>query len=147
LVATDGTYSFGADSAVITIGKYNKAMKRQNRGSSNGNSYFPGRLACRISGGVIGNIGKGGRMINLQSVFKQLKKERKRAQRELEHLDNAISAFGKVVGKVGGRAAAQAEKTVRRVRRRMSAAARKRIAAAQRLRWAKVKQQALKRVR
>ena len=85
-------------------------------------------------------------MVTLQKLFKQLKRERKRAQKELEHLDDAISAFGKVVGKVGRRAAAQTEKTVRRVRRRMSAAARKRIAAAQRARWAKVKQQALKKV-
>jgi hypothetical protein len=85
-------------------------------------------------------------MVNLQRMFKQLKRERKRAQKELEHLDDAISAFGKVVGKAGRRAAAQTGKTVRRVRRRMSAAARKRIAAAQRLRWAKVKQQALKKL-
>jgi hypothetical protein len=85
-------------------------------------------------------------MIDLQTMYKQLKRERKRAQKELEHLDDAISAFGKVVGKAGRRAAAQTEKTVRRVRRKLSAAARKRIAAAQRLRWAKVKQQALKKV-
>ena len=83
-------------------------------------------------------------MVNLQKLFKQLKRERKRAQKELEHLDDAISAFGKVVGKAGRRALAQTEKTVRRVRRKMSAAARKRIAAAQRARWAKVR--ALKKV-
>jgi len=85
-------------------------------------------------------------MVNLQRMFKQLKQERKRAQKELETLDDAISAFGKVVGKAGRRAAAQTEKTVRRVRRRMSAAARKKIAAAQRLRWAKWKRQALKKL-
>ncbi len=83
-------------------------------------------------------------MVNLQKMFKQLKRERKRAQKGLEHLDDAISAFGKVVGKAGRRAATQTEKTVRRVRRKMSAAARKRIAAAQRARWAKVR--ALKKV-
>jgi hypothetical protein len=86
-------------------------------------------------------------MVNLRRIFKQLKGERKRAQQELEHLDDAISAFGKVMGKVGRRAVAETDKTVQRVRRRMSAAARKRIAAAQRLRWAKVRQQALKKVR
>jgi hypothetical protein len=85
-------------------------------------------------------------MANLQRVFKQLKQERRRAQKELEHLDDAISAFGKLVGNAGRRAAARAEKTVWRVRRKLSAAARKRIAAAQRARWAKVKQQALKKV-
>jgi len=85
-------------------------------------------------------------MVNLQEMFEQLERERKRARKELEHLDDAISAFGKVVGKSGRRAAAQTEKTVRRVRRKLSAAGRKRIAAAQRARWAKVKQQALKKV-
>ena len=85
-------------------------------------------------------------MVNLQKLFKQLKRERKRAQKELEHLDDAISAFGKVVGKVGRTAAAETEKTVRRVRRRMSAAARKRISQAQKMRWAKVKRQVLKKV-
>jgi hypothetical protein len=85
-------------------------------------------------------------MVNLQKLFKQLKRERKRAQKELEHLDDAVSAFGKLVGKAGSRAAAQTEKTVRRVRRKVSAEARKRMAAAQRLRWAKVKRQILKKV-
>ncbi|MFI5107883.1 MAG: hypothetical protein ACHP78_03445 [Terriglobales bacterium] len=60
-----------------------------------------------------------------------MKREEKLAQTELEHPDDAISAFGKVVGKAGRRVAAQTKKTVRRVRRKLSAAARKRIAAAQ----------------
>jgi predicted nucleic acid-binding Zn-ribbon protein len=85
-------------------------------------------------------------MVNLQKVFKELKRERKRAQKELEHLDDAISAFGKLAGKVGRRAAAETENTVRTVRRKVSAEARKRMAAAQRLRWAKVKRQALKKL-
>ena len=85
-------------------------------------------------------------MVNLHGMFKQLKRERKRAQKELEHLDDAISAFGKVIGKFGRTAAAETEKTFRKVRRKMSAAARKRIAAAQRARWAKWKRQALKKV-
>jgi SMC interacting uncharacterized protein involved in chromosome segregation len=85
-------------------------------------------------------------MANLRRVFKQLKQERKRVQRELEHLDEAISAFGHLVGKAGRRAVARTQKVVRKVRRKMSAAGRKRIAAAQRARWAKVKQQALKKV-
>jgi hypothetical protein len=85
-------------------------------------------------------------MVNLQRIFKQLQRERKRAQKELGHLEDAISAFGKVVGKAGRKAAAQTETTVRQVRRTMSAAGRKRIAAAQRLRWAKVKRRALKKL-
>ncbi len=67
-------------------------------------------------------------MSTLQHVFKQLKDERKRAQKELARLEEAISAFGKLVGKRAGRA-----------QRKLSAAARKRIAAAQRARWAKLK--------
>ena len=83
-------------------------------------------------------------MANLHRVFRQLKQERKRAQKELKHLDEAVSAFRKLVGKAGHRVAARTEQTVRRVRRKLSAAARKKIAAAQRVRWAKLKQQALK---
>ena len=85
-------------------------------------------------------------MVNLQKMLKQLKRERKRAQKELEHLDDVISAFGIVVGKIGRRAAAKTEKTVRTARRNMSAAARKRNAAAQRARWAKWKRQVMKKV-
>jgi len=67
-------------------------------------------------------------MSSLQSVFKQLKDERKRAQKELARLEEAISAFGKLVGKRAGK-----------VQRKLSATARKKIAAAQRARWAKLK--------
>jgi hypothetical protein len=85
-------------------------------------------------------------MVNLHKVFKQLERERKRAQKELEHLDDAVSAFGKLVGEAGRTAAEETEKTVRTVRRTLSATGRKRIAAAQRARWAKWKRQALKKV-
>jgi len=67
-------------------------------------------------------------MTNLRHVLKQLKKEKKRAQAEVERLEDALAAFGKLVGK----RAAKAKRT-------LSAAARKRIAAAQRARWAKLK--------
>jgi hypothetical protein len=65
-------------------------------------------------------------MANLHAVFKQLKREQKRAQKELARLEEAVSTFKKLLGK---RAA--------RVQRTLSAAARKKIAAAQRARWAK----------
>jgi hypothetical protein len=58
---------------------------------------------------------------NLHSVYKQLKEEKKRAQKELERLEGAISAFGKIIGK----RAAKAQRT-------LSAAARKKISAANR---------------
>jgi len=68
-------------------------------------------------------------MATLQRIFKELKKEKKRAQKEVERLEEAIAAFGKLVGK-----------RTQRARRTLSAAARKRIAAAQRARWAKLKE-------
>ncbi len=67
-------------------------------------------------------------MATLQRIFEELKKEKKRAQKEVDRLEEAISAFGKIVGKRAGKA-----------RRTMSAAARKRISQAQKARWAKFK--------
>ena len=67
-------------------------------------------------------------MANLQQILKQLKKEKSRAQKEVDRLEEAVSAFAKLVG---NRAA--------KVERTLSRAARKRIAAAQRARWAKIK--------
>jgi hypothetical protein len=68
-------------------------------------------------------------MANLAGVLKELKQERGR-------LDHAIEVIGKLVGrdgtdvKVGGW----------RPKRTLSVAARRKIAAAQRARWAKVRQ-------
>lgn len=64
-------------------------------------------------------------MRNLSGVVQQLKKERDRAKAELKHLNAAL--------KVLGGWASSGKKSARR----MSAKARKRIAAAQRARWAK----------
>lgn len=61
-------------------------------------------------------------MTELRAVLKQLKKERDR-------LDKAIEALSGIAGKAGGG----------RGRRTLSAAARERIAAAQRARWARFK--------
>jgi len=60
-------------------------------------------------------------MTDLRAVVEQLKKER-------DKLDRAIAALSGIGGGGGGRG-----------RRRLSAAARERIAAAQRARWAKFK--------
>ena len=70
----------------------------------------------------------------IQSVVGQLKKERTRLEDELRRVTAALTAFGKVYmqGSKGRRGAT-------RKRRTMSAAARKRIAAAQRTRWAKIR--------
>jgi len=66
----------------------------------------------------------------MQTVVDQLQTERTRLADELRRVTAALTAFGKVY--VNGPA-------VTRKKRTMSAAARKKIAAAQRARWAKVK--------
>src|SRR6201993_2656124 len=77
-----------------------------------------------------------GLMLNLTRAVRQLKKERAQAQRRLEQLDTALKALGDVGGLNRGSVRAR---TTSGKRRPMSAAARKRIAAAQRARWAKWK--------
>jgi len=75
-------------------------------------------------------------MMNLAKAVLQLKKEREQARRKVEQLDsalNALAGLGEYTGKVGR------AQTLGRKPRVMSAAARKRIAAAQRARWAKWK--------
>lgn len=67
-------------------------------------------------------------MIDLQHVFKQLKLERRRVQKQLERLDYVVAAFGKLLGRRGARAP-----------RKLPDAIRKKIAGARRARWAKLK--------
>jgi hypothetical protein len=75
-------------------------------------------------------------MANLSKVVNNLRDERGRVAKELERLDEAIALLGKLdVGGAGGRGRGTGMK------RRLSAAARRRIAQAQRERWAKWKQQ------
>jgi hypothetical protein len=69
-------------------------------------------------------------MANLSGIVKQLKQERDRVERQLSGLNAALTAFAGVyrgTAKPGRR------------RRKMSAKARAKIAAAQRVRWAKVR--------
>jgi hypothetical protein len=66
--------------------------------------------------------------MNLSKFAKELRKERDRVERQLEGLNAALTAFADVYrGAKPGR------------RRRLSAKARAKIAAAQRARWAKVR--------
>ena len=65
-------------------------------------------------------------MTKLAGVVRSLKKEHDRLTRELKGISAALSAFGASYGRNGGT-------------RRMSAAGRARIAAAQRVRWAKAR--------
>jgi hypothetical protein len=65
-----------------------------------------------------------------------LEKEKEQAQKRLDQLDAALKALRGVGGLNRGTVRSL---TIRRKRRPMSSAARKRIAAAQRARWAKWK--------
>jgi hypothetical protein len=76
-------------------------------------------------------------MANLGPVLKQLLDERKRTRRELDRLDVAIAAIGKLTG--NGARPARAAKP--KPRRKLSAAARKRISQAQKERWARIRKQ------
>jgi len=70
--------------------------------------------------------------ILMQSVVSELQKERKRLADELHRVAAALTAFGNAYGH-GSRPT--------RKKRTISVAGRKRIAAAQRARWAKIKGQ------
>jgi len=77
-------------------------------------------------------------MTNLASVVQQLRKERDQVEKRVEQLDQALEALSGVAGlrAISGR---RGRVKVPAKPRTMSAAARKRIAAAQRARWAKWK--------
>jgi len=68
-------------------------------------------------------------MANLSGIVKQLKKERDLVEKQLSGLNAALSAFAGVY--------AGSKPTLKR--RKLSAKARAKIAAAQRARWAKVR--------
>jgi hypothetical protein len=70
-------------------------------------------------------------MGNMSKVVKQLSKERTRLTDELHRVTAALTAFGKVY--MGG------GQITTRKKRTISAAGRKKIAAAQRARWAKIR--------
>ena len=74
-------------------------------------------------------------MPNLRGIVRELKTQRDRAQREVEQLNAALMALGSL-GNMNGRSR---QVRAAKKRRPMSAAARKRIAAAQRARWARWK--------
>jgi hypothetical protein len=75
-------------------------------------------------------------MLTLTTAVWQLKQERERARKELQRLDAAISVLS---GLTGTRRGSERDRAGGGKRRTMSAAARKRIAAGQRARWAKWK--------
>jgi hypothetical protein len=73
-------------------------------------------------------------MPSLDNVLQQLRQEHNRAQSDIQKLEKAITT---IEGLTGRNSAAAVNGT--RGKRRMSAAARKRIAQAQRARWAKLR--------
>lgn len=79
-------------------------------------------------------------MVNLVQVLKGLRAERSRAQKEIDRLDKAIAALGRLDGN-GGR---QAPKNGLGKKRRISIAGRRRISQAQKARWAKLRLQKAK---
>jgi hypothetical protein len=70
----------------------------------------------------------------IQTVVKQLQQERARLEDELHRVTAALTTFGKVFLQGSKRGPSPIRK-----KRTISAAGRKRIAAAQRARWAKVR--------
>lgn len=70
----------------------------------------------------------------VSTVIEQLQNERGRLENELHRVTAALSAFGKVFMQGSKTKPAKSRKT-----RTISAAGRKRIAAAQKARWAKVR--------
>lgn len=74
-------------------------------------------------------------MANLQSALLQLKEERKQAEQQIETLDRAILAIEGIVGRSVG-----PSRNGGRPGRVVSAAARRRMAQAQKARWARVRQ-------
>ena len=73
--------------------------------------------------------------MEIGNVVAQLRQERSRVQRDLSRLDEAISALQTLTADHS--ATAQASRP--RARRKLSAAARRKISLAQKARWAKIK--------
>ncbi len=76
-------------------------------------------------------------MANLGQMLRQLRRERARAQNQLERLDEAIAVFEKLVENNSQRAARKNSEG----KRTLSAAARRKIGKAQKARWAKLRRQ------
>ena len=81
-------------------------------------------------------------MANFGRALQELRQDRNRAEREVERLDNAISILEGLTGRNHTGRSAREGRTARmgRPRRRMTAAGRRKIAAAQRARWARLKE-------
>ena len=76
-------------------------------------------------------------MLNFRRTLRQLQAERSRAEKEIERLDEAIAIFEKLVGTNSRGATRTNSKRIRTV----SAATRRKMAKAQKARWAKLRQE------
>ncbi len=84
-------------------------------------------------------------MASLQRAVKELQSERSHLEKELERVNAALSALASLNSRSRGRGRRRtAERRTVRPQRHMSASARRRIAAAQRARWAKLRQERVK---
>jgi hypothetical protein len=75
-------------------------------------------------------------MVNFGRTLRQLQAERSRADKEIARLDEAIAVFEKLVGTNSRGATGRASRNGRKI----SAATRRRMAKAQKARWAKLRQ-------
>ena len=82
-------------------------------------------------------------MASIDTAVKHLQSERGRLEKELERINAALSALSSLNGAGRGRGRAAGKRVVR-PQRHVSAAARRRMAAAQKARWAKVRERRLK---
>ena len=80
---------------------------------------------------ILNREGESNNMGTVSKIVKQLKKERDMVEKQLSGLNAALSAFAGVYTRNGNKPT--------RKRRKLSAAGRARIAAAQRKRWAKIR--------
>src|SRR5207245_4751799 len=91
--------------------------------------------AARMDTNRLSLSSKEKRMLNIQSVLTELQSQRRHTQAELKRLDRAIAALRSLNSGNPG------SERGRKTKRKLSAAARRRISAAQRARWAKIKKQ------
>ena len=80
---------------------------------------------------------RAGRLVNLNQAIQDLRAERSQAQKEVDRLEKAIGALGKL----GGNPGLKVLRNETGKRRRRSAAVRKRMSKAQKARWTKLRQQ------
>src|ERR1700719_778311 len=80
-------------------------------------------------------------MVNLSNVLQELRAERKQAQLQVEKLDKAISVIESLNGMGTSRQSTQPTRTLSAPSRVISAHSRRKMAQAQRARWAKIRKE------